>query len=65
MSYHETSLTKVEERPMPAPASTMEERVSPMKSVDTTWSVVKLRAGSTGEGSRRYGQQLKYGQMAG
>ena len=36
-------LTKLGERLMPAPASTMEERVSPTKSVDTTASVVKLQ----------------------
>ena len=38
-----TLLTKVGDRLMPAPASTMEERVSPTKSVDTTASVVKLQ----------------------
>ncbi len=36
-------LTKLGERLMPAPASTMDERVSPTKSVDTTASVVKLQ----------------------
>lgn len=38
-------LTKVGDREMPAPASTMEECVSPTKSVDTTASVVKLQPG--------------------
>lgn len=34
--YHVTSLTKCSLRAIPAPASKMEERLSPLKSVDTT-----------------------------
>ncbi|TNN57910.1 hypothetical protein EYF80_031826 [Liparis tanakae] len=36
-THHDTSFTKCSLRAMPAPASKMEERVSPLKSVDTTW----------------------------
>ena len=36
VTHQETSLTKFSLRAMPAPASKMEERVSPLKSVDTT-----------------------------
>ena len=42
LSYHEITLTKVGVRAIPAPASKMEDRVSPMKSVDTTISSVYL-----------------------
>lgn len=35
-AYHETSLTKWSLRAMPAPASKMEEWLSPLKSVETT-----------------------------
>lgn len=58
LSYQDTSLTKVGDSMMPAPLSTMEERVSPTKSVDTTASSVKLRgrrqeaAGRGGRGGR-------------
>lgn len=50
LSYHETSFTNVGDSWMPAPASTMDERVSPMKSVDTTASVVKLQGKRRGRG---------------
>lgn len=36
LTYQEMSLTKLSFREMPAPASKMEEWVSPMKSEDTT-----------------------------
>ena len=36
-TYHETSLTKCSLSAIPAPASKMEEWVSPLKSVDTTY----------------------------
>lgn len=40
--YHVTSLTKWSLRAMPAPASKMEEWLSPLKSVDTTWGGERL-----------------------
>lgn len=42
--YHVTSLTKWSLRAMPAPASKMEEWLSPLKSVDTTCERNKDRA---------------------
>lgn len=39
-TYHETNLTKLELREIPALASKMEEWVSPFKSVETTSSSV-------------------------
>ncbi|EJW92840.1 hypothetical protein EVA_19053 [gut metagenome] len=40
MSYQETTFTKVSVRAMPALASKMEVRASPMKSLETTSSSV-------------------------
>src|SRR3989338_9506871 len=40
LSYQETTLTKVSLSAMPAPASNIEVRLSPLKSDETTWSSV-------------------------
>lgn len=60
LSYHETSLTKVGDSWMPAPASTIDDSVLPTKSVLTTASVVKLQGGGrAGRMGGRAGQRLR------
>ena len=63
LSYHDTSFTKVGDSMMPAPESTMEEWVSPMKSVETTASEVKLQRGGE-EAGRARGVAVTLGLLA-